>query len=65
MTDETPSPITPFLEALDSMKMILDMLAGFQAECISRGYTPDEARQMAVDFHYMMCHNAGNSKDES
>lgn len=49
----TPEP-DPFMEALDQAKRILELVAGYRAECEAQGFSPTAAEMMAMEFHRML-----------
>lgn len=41
----------PFMEALDAAKQLLELVAGYRAECEAKGFSPTAAELMAMEFH--------------
>lgn len=47
----------PFMEVLDALKRILELVTGYRAECEAKGFSPTAAELMAVEFHRHLIEN--------
>ena len=65
MTAPTPNPsdiALGFVAMLESMRVVLDAVDGYRAECLRRDYSPTAAEQMAMAYHHALLSGMGGGK---